>query len=95
MMKEEMQGKLDFYLEAFQAAKQRVNSDQVASVIVQELAKDARMAQQRAHESGQSESATSKQVEYLKKLGVTIPVGLTKQAASGMIDSALARENDY
>ena len=93
MMKEEMQNKLDFYLEAFQAAKRHVNNDQVAAIIVQELAKDARMVQQRNHEPSQTESATSKQIEYLKKLGVTIPIGLTKQGASGLIDTALARED--
>ena len=94
MMKEEMQSKLDFYLEVFQEVKQRVNNDQVATAIVQELAKDARMVQQRNQDAGQTDSATSMQIEYLKKLGVTIPMGLSKQEASGLIDSALARE-DY
>lgn len=71
----------------------RVNDDHVASVIVQELAKDARMSKPRPASGGQNGPATDKQLEYLRNLGVTIPAGLTKQEASSMIDAALAKQD--
>ena len=93
-MPEELQTKLDFYLEAYEQAKQRVTDTHAAATIVQELAKDLRKMQI-GHEptsaNGQ-QPATLKQIEYLRNLGVEVKKDLTKREASALIDEALARE---
>lgn len=93
MVTYEIQGKLSFYVDAFEEAKRQVGDAHVAAVLVQELAKDARMNQiQKDRQSFNEGAATNKQIEYLRKLGVQIPLGLNKKEASEMIDGALAEE---
>ena len=92
MIQLDIQNKLTFYIEAFEEARQRVGDDQVASVIVQEIAKDLRMTHlQKDRANAEMQYATMKQIEYLKNLGVQIPNGLTRKEASTLIDEARAQ----
>lgn len=97
MNDKEMQTKLTGYVQAFEQIKQRVGDDQVAMAIVSEVAKDTRAANIRAERQANrttdsnadaSESATVRQIAYLKTLGVRVPDKLTKQEASALIDEA-------
>ena len=98
-MEDETQSKLEGYIETFEAARKRVGDEHVASVIVQEIAKDARSMQIRAERQGNREiptsngggdQATVKQIALLKVLGVKLPDYLSKRQASAMIDEARA-----
>ena len=94
---------MEGYIEQFDAIKGRVGDEQVAAVILEQIAKDRRterIAETRngnrpngktnSHraESNGSEPASQKQREYLKDLGVTVPKVLTKYEASKLIDKA-------
>jgi len=90
MEKEEIQKRLNLYLEALEEARKRVGDEQVAIAIIHEVAKDVRMERMRMErEASNGQPATPKQLEYLKSLGVSAPEGVTKKEASRMIDEAL------
>ena len=42
--------------------------------------------------SGEGPQATHRQIQYLKKLGVTVGDGITKKEASDLIGAALAKK---
>lgn len=98
-----MQTKLDFYLDAYGAARDRVGDDLVAVAVMQEIAKDRRMvriSQERNGSYGNGNGnghddngsgdgpATKKQINYLKRLNVEFPEGISKKEASALIDEA-------
>jgi hypothetical protein len=88
----EFQEKLQFYIEAFEKARQKVGDDNAAAALIQEAAKDRRTNQmQRDRKVSGGEAATAKQVDYLVKLGAKVPAGITKLEASELIDELLAR----
>jgi hypothetical protein len=66
------------------------NREVVAMTILQEISKDRRMEEIKAERNNNNEPATSKQLGYLKKLGVEPEPGITKQEASKLIDEAVA-----
>ena len=89
MLKEETQSKLDMYVEAYDRIKQRIGDERVSSVILQELAKDIRIA--RPKSDGFADNpvpATDKQLAFLRRLGKDVDGPLTKQQASALIDDA-------
>jgi len=90
-MKLDMIGKAEKYLEAFEEIKNRTNGDEIlARTVLQEAAKDRRMDEMREERRERNgEAATTKQLEYLKRLGVDYPPGITKKQASVLIDNAL------
>jgi hypothetical protein len=95
MINQEVQTRLDDYVRVLEEIKKRVANEQTASIILQEIAKDVRMAQIQAERfvgraANASEPATEKQIAYLKNLGVDVPENLTKLEASAMLDRALA-----
>ena len=84
---------LDHQLNLLKTIKSYVPDEREALAILQELNKDARMAQiqkERDHEDG--EAATIRQKNFLIRLGVEIPEKLTKDEASALIDEQLAKE---
>lgn len=97
-MEAETQSTLEGYTSLFHTLKQRVGDAVAATAILQEVARDRR-AQQireerkagREREEEDSEPATQKQLEFLKDLKMDIPQGLTKQAASALIDQGKAK----
>ena len=79
MMQSETQRTLDRYAPVGSAKEERA-----AAGVLQEAARDPLAMQD-------GEPATQKQIEFLKNLGMPIPQGLTKQAASRLIDEGKAR----
>ena len=91
-MEENMQARLDHYLELLGKIKESVADEATAVRILGEVAKDARMdkiRQEREKQNG--DLATSRQLAFLKRLGVDAPDDLTKKRASGLIDDALEK----
>ena len=94
--------KIEAYVEIFEDAKRRVGNDEAAIAIVEQIGKDTRTAQIWAERNGNGdgntlaassngELATSKQIGYLKRLGVDVPKGMTKEDASQKIDELTGR----
>ena len=87
--------------------KAKVGDERTALAILQEVKKDMRgqqASEDRRGGNGQPDPApgsveipaTASQVNYLKRLGVEVPLHLTKRAASALIDEAKEgrRESD-
>jgi len=88
-MNSNTQSKVDHYLELLNALKEKVSDEGNAVRILAEISKDQRMDQMREErESMNGEPATTKQLQYLKTLGVQVAPGLTKKQASRLIDGA-------
>lgn len=100
MEREETLNAVEQYVTLFNEVKTRVNDDQAAVSILEQIGKDSRvekMLEQRgigavradSLENGES-LASWKQMNYLKSLGVTVPDRpLTRTEAPTMIDEAL------
>ena len=98
-MNEAIQTQLDGYVEAFEAAKERVGDVEVAAAIVQEIGKTQRTEMLRGNRPINNEGkrvidgdapASEKQLSFLKRLGVKASPGISKAEASQKIDDALA-----
>ena len=94
-METQIQNRMEHYLALYEELQRKVADVSVASAIMNQVGKDMRMAQIRAWngnnvptESNGLEPASSKQIGYLKSLGVKVPTELSKQQASGLIDEA-------
>lgn len=98
----ESQDTLMQYLNLFEQAKKRVDDPSVAAQLVEQVAKDRRVAVMHGRSWEQSsvgrlengatiDLATPNQLGLLRHLEVDIPEGLTKQQASSLIDQAKAR----
>ncbi len=74
------------YLQAFEQIRKRVADDKLATVLLQEIAKDMRMDRMEKNGNGKDKPATEKQIAYLKSLGVEAKPGLSKREASLLID---------
>ena len=86
-MKASIQSKVDHYLEILSDLKARTKDEALAGRILSEVAKDVRMEQIREErEMKNGEAATTKQLQFLKRLGVDIQPGITKAEASRLID---------
>ena len=89
-MEPNIQAKLDKYLDLFEEIKGRVKDEIVARTIMTEISKDRRMEQIREErEMRNGEAATTRQLEFMKKLNLEIPAGITKQQASALLDEEL------
>ena len=86
-MKIDIQTKIEEYAFLVEQIRNRFGDDAEAMVVLQEIGKDIRAnnIQQKKSFNGNS-PATEKQIAYMKKLGLTIPEGLTLRQASKMID---------
>ena len=94
-MKTNIQTKVDNYLEILNEIKAKVSDEGSAVRILSEVAKDVRMEQIREErESMNGEPATTKQLQYLKTLGVQVNPGLTKRQASRLIDNAAMGQDE-
>lgn len=87
---------MDEYVELFGEIRNKVDSEEAAAAVLNQIGKEMRMRQmfarrddaRRVSLSNGDRPASEKQVEYLKRLGVTIPEGLTRKQASNLIDEA-------
>lgn len=86
--------KISSYVELFTLLRSSVNDEQVAALILEQIAKDARtqllIQRNGNHKSESDVPATEKQLGYLKSLGADVPAGMTKQQASKMIEQLKA-----
>ena len=90
-MENEIQAKIDWYVDVFRNAKGKVRDENVASVIMNAVGEDVRVGAvktPRVENSGGDGLATEKQRAFLERLGVTIPPGCSKEEASRLIDEA-------
>ena len=94
-MKFDMQSKLDEYMKLLDQIKQKTEDERTAVSLLQEISKDRRTAEIR-EERGveQSQPATDKQKNFMKKLGIKFPDSVTKQEASTLIDEELAKNGE-
>jgi hypothetical protein len=99
-MKFDMQSKLDEYLRLLEQIKQRTTDERTAVSLLQEVSKDRRSAEireERETKNGddtESQPATEKQKQFMKKLGIKFPATVTKQEASLMIDEERGRNGE-
>ncbi len=93
-MEIETQNGIDRYVNLYGEIRKRVQDSAVCAAIIQQVGKDARMEQMHMWRlngktngvNNGDEPATEKQIAFLKRMGITPPHGLTKQAASLLID---------
>jgi hypothetical protein len=99
-MKFDMQSKLEEYLKLLEQIKQKTTDERTAVSLLQEVSKDRRSAEireERETKNGEpkdSEPATPKQKQYMKKLGIEFPATVTKQEASALIDEELGKNGE-
>ena len=99
-MKFDMQSKLDEYLRLLEQIKQKTGDERTAVSLLQEVSKDRRSAEIREEretknsDTNNSEPATEKQKQFMKKLGIKFPATVTKQEASMMIDEERGRNGE-
>ena len=86
--------RVEKYLSLFEEIRRRVSDDRIAQAILSEVAKDRRMEEMREErELRNGEPATTRQLQYLKNLGVEVTPGLTKKQASILIDNAVEKDD--
>ena len=76
------------YFNAFEQIRKRVVDDKLATILLQEIAKDMRMdrMEKNGNGNGKDKPASDKQINYLKRLGVKVDKPLTRRGASLLID---------
>jgi len=86
-MEIDVKAKIDEYTSLLEQIKEKVNNENEAVAVLQEIGKDLRTVFiQTGQDTNNDSLATKKQIGYLKRLGVEIPEGLTKKDASRLID---------
>jgi hypothetical protein len=93
-MKADIKAKVEAYLDLLGEIKGRVNDEATAARILTEVAKDVRMEQIREEREIHPEAATQRQLQFMKRLGVDIPAGVSKTEASRLIDQELGRNGE-
>ena len=99
-MQFDMQSKLEEYLKLLEQIKQRTTDERTAVSLLQEVSKDRRSAEIRDEretknsDATESQPATEKQKQFMKKLGIKFPATVTKQEASLMIDEERGRNGE-
>ena len=99
-MQFDMQSKLDEYLRLLEQIKQKTGDERTAVSLLQEVSKDRRSAEIREEretknsDTNNSEPATEKQKQFMKKLGIKFPATVTKQEASMLIDEERGRNSE-
>ena len=87
-MKKEMVKSIDHYVELYDAIQDKTGNDDITTVILQEIGKDARTTQISGTSGSSDGPATDKQKGYLKDLGIAFEESITKKEASEMIDQS-------
>lgn len=94
-MDQNMQAKLDNYLELFQELKQKTGDERTTLSLLQEVSKDRRMQEIREERgANNAKPATEKQKRFMDNLGVKYPKTVTKQEASILIDEELGKNSE-
>ncbi len=92
-MDTEIKERIAYYLGLYGELREQCGSSEVAIAVLQQLGKDTRMAkiqnwEKRNDENGTNGDmpATTKQLAFMRKLGLDIPTSVTKKEASALID---------
>jgi hypothetical protein len=99
-MQFDTQAKLDEYLRLLEQIKQKTGDERTAVSLLQEVSKDRRSAEIREeretknNDTQDSQPATEKQKQFMKKLGIKFPATVTKQEASMLIDEERGRNSE-
>ena len=99
-MQFDMQSKLEEYVRLLEQIKQKTTDERTAVSLLQEVSKDRRSAEIREEretknsDTQDSQPATEKQKQFMKKLGIKFPATVTKQEASMMIDEERGRNGE-
>jgi len=99
-MQFDMESKLEEYLQLLEQIKQKTTDERTAVSLLQEVSKDRRSAEIREeretknNDTKDSQPATEKQKQFMKKLGIKFPATVTKQEASMLIDEERGRNGD-
>lgn len=88
-MKTSTEARLEHYLGLLDEIKAKVGDELDAVRILSEIAKDERMEQIREEKKIKAEPATTKQLQFMKKLGLEAQPGISKTEASRLIDDEL------
>lgn len=95
-LSENMRDRIGKYVEIVRNLAPKVD-EAYGVAILQEIGKDLRcdrVVEKRHAENGsESQPATQKQIDYLKRLGIEITEKVTKKKASQLIDEARKRES--
>lgn len=95
-----MESKLEEYLQLLEQIKQKTTDERTAVSLLQEVSKDRRSAEIREEretknsDTNDSETATEKQKQFMKKLGIKFPATVTKQEASMLIDEERGKNGE-
>ena len=97
----------EYYLSLLERVRARVQDDETARAILNEVGKDHRTEMMRNRSNvafdvipaskisvNGDDPATAKQLGLLRRLGINPPEGLTKRSASALIDDARGNGND-
>ena len=93
-MEQTVESRIRHYVEVYKQIREHGLTEDIALAIVENIGKDGRVEKMRGNEqdaepiSNGEQSATQKQLSFLKRLHVDVPEGLTKQEASRLIDEA-------
>lgn len=98
---EQLQERMAHYLDLFEEVRNRTSSDAAAASIINQIGKDTRMQaimDERRNTPGSMNGngdvpATTKQLSFMRQLGLDVPAGLTKKAASELIDAEKERRD--
>jgi len=93
-MKTTVEARLEHYLDLLEEIKDKVGDELFALRILGEIAKDERMEQIREERNNRTEPATTRQLQFMKRLGIEVPPGCTKAEASRLIDEELDNSVD-
>jgi hypothetical protein len=99
-MQFDMESKLEEYLQLLEQIKQKTTDERTAVSLLQEVSKDRRSAEIREEretknsDTNNSQPATEKQKQFMKKLGIKFPATVTKQEASMLIYQERGKNGD-
>jgi hypothetical protein len=91
---------LEEYLQLLEQIKQKTTDERTAVSLLQEVSKDRRSAEIREeretknNDTKDSQPATEKQKQFMKKLGIKFPATVTKQGASMLIDEERGKNGE-
>ena len=85
-MNANMMAKVEKYLELLGEIKGKVGDEATAARILTEVANDRRMEEIREERQNHAQPATTRQLQFLKRLGVEVEADVSKTEASRLID---------
>ena len=89
-MDKELKNIVEEYVKLYDEIAVKADSEQVALGLLQEICKDRRMHEIK-HDRKGSDSATAKQKQFMKRLGIEFPDDISKKEASVLLEEELAK----